>query len=152
MTDDSAEVVREFFARMNSGGDFFALTADGYTWWAAGVGEVQERFDEIGQAMAEQLDGGMTMEVKGVTTEGERVAVETASFAKLKNGRVFNNQYHFLFIVKDGKITAIKEYNDTAHANATWADPSGGPSLLPVYRTETVNQYREPNGRLKKAG
>jgi ketosteroid isomerase-like protein len=152
MTEDSVRVVSEFFERMNTGGDIFALTADGYSWWAAGVGEVQGRFGEIGEALGGQLDGGMTMEVKGITAQGERVAVETESLAKLKNGRVFNNQYHFLFVVKDGKITSIKEYNDTAHANATWADPGGGPSLMPVYRPETVNDYREANGRLKRNG
>ena len=49
--------------------------------------------------------------------EGERVAVEAESHGELNNGAIYNNHYHFLFIVRDGKITAIKEYNDTKHAS-----------------------------------
>jgi uncharacterized protein len=43
--------------------------------------------------------------------------VETESYAKLKNGRVYNNLYHFLFIVRDGKIHQVKEYLDTVHTH-----------------------------------
>jgi ketosteroid isomerase-like protein len=45
------------------------------------------------------------------------VAVETESYAELNNGRIYNNDYHFLFIVRDGKIHQVKEYLDTIHTN-----------------------------------
>jgi hypothetical protein len=52
------------------------------------------------------------------TCQGERVAVETESYSELNNGRVYNNRYHFLFVVRDGRIRAVKEYLDTEHTRA----------------------------------
>jgi ketosteroid isomerase-like protein len=45
------------------------------------------------------------------------VAVETESYAALNNGNVYNNLYHFLFVVHDGKLFEVKEYLDTIHTN-----------------------------------
>ena len=59
------------------------------------------------------------MEVKGVTAEGERVAVEAESFFELNDGRRYNNTYHFLFEFRDGRICCAKEYNDSGYAAAT---------------------------------
>jgi hypothetical protein len=56
-----------------------------------------------------------------VTREGDRVALETESSTPLKNGTVYNNQYHFLFIFKDGRIAELREYHNTAHAREIWA-------------------------------
>jgi ketosteroid isomerase-like protein len=50
-----------------------------------------------------------------MTAEGERVAVEAESKAKLANGTLYHNRYHFLFVVRDGRIQAVKEYLDTLH-------------------------------------
>jgi uncharacterized protein len=35
----------------------------------------------------------------------------------MKNGKTYQNTYHSLFIVRDGKIQSAKEYLDTIHAN-----------------------------------
>jgi ketosteroid isomerase-like protein len=34
-----------------------------------------------------------------------------------QNGRTYHNQYHFLFILRDGKIVRMKEYLDTMLAH-----------------------------------
>ena len=51
------------------------------------------------------------------------MAVETESYAELNNGRVYNNLYHFVFEIKDGKIHVIKEYLDTEHTRAVFLAP-----------------------------
>ncbi len=115
---DSAAVVAEFFKDMGTGGLAAAKrhTAPGFTWWAAGAGEIQDQLDAIGKLLDANLEAPMTMTIHGVTAQGDRVAVEAESYGKLKNGSVYNNKYHFLFILKDGKIAQVKEYNDTKHA------------------------------------
>jgi len=35
----------------------------------------------------------------------------------MKNGKTYQNKYHFLLLVRDGKIQQVKEYLDTMHAN-----------------------------------
>ena len=57
------------------------------------------------------------------TAEGDRVAVETESYAELVNGRVYHNFYHFVFVVRDGRIEAVKEFLDTEHTRAIFLAP-----------------------------
>ena len=51
--------------------------------------------------------------VKGVTAEGERVAVEAEGHAVTKSGKPHFNRFHFLFVVRDGVIVETREYLDT---------------------------------------
>lgn len=75
--------------------------------------------DGLGKIFAEHvmkvLVEPLRLEVKGVTAEGERVAVEVESHSINSKGKVYNNRYHFLFVVRDGKIVEGREYLDSAH-------------------------------------
>jgi ketosteroid isomerase-like protein len=51
------------------------------------------------------------------------VAVEAESFTQTKTGRTYNNLYHFLFKIRGDKISAVKEYLDTMHANTVLCTP-----------------------------
>jgi ketosteroid isomerase-like protein len=35
-------------------------------------------------------------------------------------GRLYNNQYHTLMRIRDGKICEVREYNDTQYSHAVW--------------------------------
>jgi ketosteroid isomerase-like protein len=48
-----------------------------------------------------------------MTAENERVAVEVNGEAIHASGEPYNNQYHFLLVIKNGKIVELKEYMDT---------------------------------------
>ena len=50
-----------------------------------------------------------------MTAENDRVAAEVESFGEHANGKRYNNQYHFLFVIADGRFSVVKEYNDTHH-------------------------------------
>jgi ketosteroid isomerase-like protein len=65
----------------------------------------------------------MKMTVKSSIAEGDKVALEVVSVGELKNGRVYNNEYHFLVTIRDGEISAVREYLDTQHVVATWFQP-----------------------------
>lgn len=71
-------------------------------------------------AIAENCSTPIRLTPHAFTAEGDRVAVETESYAEVKNGRVYNNHYHFLVIVRDGKIAQVKEYLDTSHTYDTF--------------------------------
>jgi len=75
------------------------------------------KFCELFGNVGGSTEGGLRITPKGITAEGDRVAVEAESYAKLKNGRTYQNQYHFVFVVRDGKVQQVKEYMDTMHAN-----------------------------------
>jgi ketosteroid isomerase-like protein len=60
---------------------------------------------------------GLKFTVKAMTAEGERVAIEAESYGKHISGKIYNNLYHFLMVIRDGKVIELKEYMDTMHAN-----------------------------------
>lgn len=62
------------------------------------------------------------MSIIAVTAEEDRVAVEAKSHAELLDGRVYENTYHFLFRVRDGRIHDIREHCNTIIPVAMFGD------------------------------
>ena len=116
---DNNSIVREFFAAMNEAGPAEAArrfgTAD-MLWWTPGGGEIQDQLDGLSDLIAKHFDeGGITLTIDGVTAQNDKVAVEARSEGRLRDGTRYANRYHWLFILRDGKIAVAREYNDTAH-------------------------------------
>jgi ketosteroid isomerase-like protein len=61
---------------------------------------------------------GIDFQILHLTAEADRVAAEVAGKATLINGTPYNNQYHFLFFLRDGRIFKITEYMDTKLVDA----------------------------------
>ncbi|HEY2205517.1 MAG TPA: nuclear transport factor 2 family protein [Pseudonocardia sp.] len=130
--DANTQLVTEFM-EVFSRGDVDAILgylSDSATWWVAGTMEgVSGTKDKaaFGQMLAGLSDltttGAIRLTPHAFTAQGERVAVETESYAELKNGRVYNNLYHFVFVVRDGKIESVKEFLDTQHTAAVFLAP-----------------------------
>lgn len=57
--------------------------------------------------------GGLRFEIISMTAEEDRVSVEAQGHCELVTGAAYNNQYHFLFHIRDGRIYLLKEYIDT---------------------------------------
>jgi ketosteroid isomerase-like protein len=123
-TEESKKIVLGFFENLNAGNASAALDAlsDSATWWIQGNFPLsgtrnKAQFIELLGQLGAAIDGALALRVKGVTAEGDRVAVEAESFAKMKSGKTYQNRYHFLCEVGGGKIQAVREYLDTMHAN-----------------------------------
>ena len=63
---------------------------------------------------------GASFEMTGIIAEGDKVAAEAHMTATTATGAVYDNLYHFLFTVEDGRISRMKEYMDTHHAKVTF--------------------------------
>ena len=124
------ELASEFLARFSANDIAGALDAmtDDATWWIAGKPDQlpaaglhsKEQLAKLEQTMGGQLKNGLKMTVKGLIAEGDKVAVEVESYGELQNGRIYNQEYHMLMTIRDGKISAVREYLDTQHVFATW--------------------------------
>jgi ketosteroid isomerase-like protein len=118
------EIARRFFDRL-SGGDIdglMSLFADSYTCWTAGTLPFSGTHPrDVIPAMVEGVTGvfpeGLEFTVRTVTAEGDRVSVEAESRGKHVSGQVYDQRYHYLFVIRDGKICEAKEYFDTMHAS-----------------------------------
>jgi ketosteroid isomerase-like protein len=119
------KLVKEFHEVFSTGDvdNILSYMAPDATWWVAGSFGMSGTYDVDGMrtlfsGVGDSVKGGaIRLTPTAMTAEGERVAVETESYAELTNGRVYNNLYHFLFVVRDGKIHQVKEYLDTIHTN-----------------------------------
>jgi ketosteroid isomerase-like protein len=99
-----------------------ALLAPSFHWWVAGRGARSR--SELLAALSRTMAAfpSRHLEIKGVTVEGERVAVEAEGRFE-RPGLLYCNTYHYLFIVRDGRITSGREYFDTAAAGAAFGPP-----------------------------
>jgi hypothetical protein len=121
--EENKKIAAAFFENLSGGNGAAVMNAlaDSATWWIAGnfaeAGtKTKQQFAELVGSLAPKIDGPLTIKTTGVTAEGDRVAVEAESHAKMRNGKVYQNKYHFLLEIRDGKIQAVKEYLDTTHA------------------------------------
>jgi ketosteroid isomerase-like protein len=127
------QVAAELFARFSASDipGVLGLMTDDVTWRIPGKPEFSRaagiydkaRLGRLFHRMLEQLEGGLKMTVVGSIAEGDRVAVEVESSGDLRNGRRYRQQYHFLVILRDGKIASVREYLDTHHAYDVWMRP-----------------------------
>jgi len=124
------QLATEFFGRFSAkdiNGALDTMTDDA-TWWIAGKPEQlpaagvhsKEQIARLLRNMAGQLKDGLKMTVKGLIAEGDKVAVEVESHGELQNGRIYNQEYHMLMTIRDGKISEVREYLDTQLVHATW--------------------------------
>ncbi|CAB4856777.1 unannotated protein [freshwater metagenome] len=109
---------------------FQTLMTDDATWWVAGTmpgisgSHDKVAFKALNGGIADNVKGGaITLTPHHFTCQGNRVAVETESYCELNNGRIYNNSYHFVFVIEDGKVAAVKEYLDTEHTTAVFLTP-----------------------------
>lgn len=123
--DANKRLVREFLDHYAHGryDAALALLAPDSRWWLPGHAQEFPAAGWADKATVERrlaanlklLPRGLEIIVGDMTAEGDRVAVEAESKAQLANGTLYHNRYHFLFVVRDGRIQVVKEYLDTLH-------------------------------------
>ena len=119
LADQNKKITKEFFEALSNGSDkYLDFYTDDSIIWTAGnnsIGGTRTKKEVVGfaQNILSAFPTGITFNIKGMTAEDERVAVEINGEAMHASGETYNNQYHFLLIIKDGKILELKEYMDT---------------------------------------
>jgi uncharacterized protein len=126
-TAENKRIAIEFLKIFSTGtvGKIIEAMHENATWWVSGNLEgMSGTYDTQGFAnlisgVADVYKtGALQITPVSMTAEGNKVAVETRSYAELKNGRVYEPSCHFLFeVAGNGKILHVKEYLDTKHAH-----------------------------------
>lgn len=104
------------------------MTTEDFTWWIAGKPDYLQTAGEHDRAFfigffkggGETFPNGVRFDVTGMIAEGNKVAAEAHLTAATAMGGTYDNFYHFLFEIDDGRITRMKEYMDTHHAKMTF--------------------------------
>ena len=119
ITDQNKKITRDFFEALSTGSNkYLDFYTDDSIIWTAGnnsIGGTRTKKEVVTFAknILSAFPSGITFNITGITAEDERVAVEINGEAIHASGEKYNNQYHFLLRIKDGKILELKEYMDT---------------------------------------
>jgi len=120
LEESNKQAVRKFFAAMNRG-DVAALVAayaDDGKLETMGRTLISGRFTKAQIAAAagqiyQAFPSGISFTIDSMTAEGDRVAVEAHSAGQHVSGRLYTNEYHFLFVFRDGYVALLREYMDS---------------------------------------
>ena len=119
VADQNKKITKEFFEALSNGSDkYLDFYTDESIIWTAGNNAIggtrtKEEVVSFAQNILAAFPTGIKFNITGITAEGDRVAVEIDGEAVHASGETYNNQYHFLLIIKDEKILELKEYMDT---------------------------------------
>lgn len=124
--EDNKRIVEVFCGHFERAAidDVLEMMSDDATWWVngkpylfAGAGiKTKSEMAQVWHDLYALLDGGLSMDVVGMIAEGGRVAAEVRSHAATRSGKIYENDYHILFRLRDGKVVEVKEYTDLMHA------------------------------------
>jgi len=123
--DVNKGIAEEFVAAINRG-DVEAVVdayAEDGVCWTPGSMPIsgtysREQIRNVAKQILDAFPKGLNMTIKRMTAEGDRVAIEAESHARHVSGKDYNNQYHILMRLQEGKIVEWREYMDTMLANA----------------------------------
>jgi ketosteroid isomerase-like protein len=113
------EIATTFLKAVESGDEatIDALQVPECTWWILGRGIIS-RADYIADVKSMLLTAETrVVTIIGTIAEGESVAMEIRSEMKFGE-HIYRNEYHDIFVVRDGLIVHGREYFDTAAVQA----------------------------------
>lgn len=115
-------LVQSFFDSLSAGDQeaAFALVDDDASWWVPGNlpysgTKTKAEYRAIARSIQAAFPTGFFLTVLSMIEENDTVAAEVESHGVRFNGRMYNNKYHFLFRIQNGKFVLVKEYMDTQH-------------------------------------
>jgi uncharacterized protein len=120
------QIARNYFAALNAGDvtKLFDLLHDDLEYWVPGDWQMAGRHTKpVFRSMMDEFSAGppldepLQLTAHTFTAEDDRVAVEVTSHAR-SGDKEYNNTYHILFVIRDGKIIKLHEYLDTLKAVA----------------------------------
>jgi ketosteroid isomerase-like protein len=106
----------------------FDAMADEVSWRWMGVSSWSKTFQGKEQVVG-QLFGGVeetltsfSVDVHHIVDDGEHVVVEHTGHNTTPDGRRYDNNYCWVFSIRNGLIQEIREYMDTQLVTETFAD------------------------------
>ena len=124
-TADARQFVLDFFNELSAGNPAcWDRVADDANWKLMAKAEDYPYRSEYSKASYRKLvedsvkdfPSGLTFTITGTTAEGNRVALEAESYGMARSGKLYNNLYHLLVLLEDGKIKTVREYLYSGHA------------------------------------
>lgn len=127
-TQRNKEIVTAAMDALASGDQslFYAAFADDVIWramptqgpWAHVLQGKERARDELFAPLRKQYADRYTNTATHIFAEGDHVVVECKGAVMLKSGKRYDNQYCFVIRMEDGQMKEVREYLDSALAEA----------------------------------
>src|SRR3546814_5842417 len=114
------QLIRDWFDAVNRGDEaaVLAMTAEDFRFetmarapdWMLYKWD-RYQFAAARAAMSSVMKAPIQLSIAGMIGEGDDVAVEAETDSEMLNGRRYNNRYHFVFRLRDGKFCEVREYS-----------------------------------------
>jgi len=127
--ESNKQLVRDTWDAVGAGDmdKFLAGLADDVTWTFFGshrfAGTFKGKDDLLQRLFApigDVLDGGISVKIKSMTAEGDRVVIEAKGQARSKSGKAYNNDYCMVVTIADNKIKNVNEHLDSELVTAVF--------------------------------
>lgn len=114
------ELVKKYFAAVNEANDekILALLNDDFEFLSMAMNPAplrikwdKQQFAAAPRLMSGQMKKPIVLTPTRIFGEGDCVAAEAESYGEMSDGRVYINAYHFLFVIKNGLLSQVKEYS-----------------------------------------
>jgi ketosteroid isomerase-like protein len=124
-SEDSRRFVLDFFKELAEGNTAcWDRVADDATWKLVAKASdypypsdyTKKSYRKLVEDSHEDFPNGLTFTIIGTTAEEDRVALEATSYGITRAGKVYNNSYHLLVFLENGRIKTVREYLDSGHA------------------------------------
>jgi ketosteroid isomerase-like protein len=124
---ENKRIIAEIFDDLSraDGRAFFDAMADDLVWIIEGQSRFSRRYEgkaAIQNELAPALFANFASDYRNfadeIIAEGERVVVLARGEVKTVRGEDYNNSYCFVMRMRDGKIVELREFMDTALAEA----------------------------------
>jgi len=119
-SENNKALVTRFFDALNKGDVEFIVDAYATDGCVQTMGNTlisgifsREQIAASAGGIFDVFPEGLTFTALSMVGEGDKVAVEATSEGKHISGKIYNNEYHFLFEFREGKLLSLKEYMDT---------------------------------------
>jgi hypothetical protein len=121
-TEESKKIVKAWFDYLAVGDaeSAFALFSQDCAYTLQGTTPISGTFNGMPSIMADffapwrtRIDGPLTLALRELIAEGDRVVALSRGSAKTVLGKAYENEYAFIFRVRDGKIVEVNEFLDT---------------------------------------
>ena len=110
MTASHHRIVREFLAALSGGKLADEMLTLDFSGWTVLSGPVDKAtYQGAFKVFASIFEEGPVLTIHSLTAEGDRVVAEFRSKGTLENGAAYQNDYLFLFRVRDGRIAYVGE-------------------------------------------
>ena len=131
--EQARQFVLDFFAELLSGNcKCWDRVAEDATWQLMARAKdypypsdyTKASYRALVEGSGASFPNGLRFTILGTTAEEDRVAVEAESYGHTRAGKLYNNVYHLLVLLKDGKIQTAREYLDSGHATEVLERPA----------------------------